>query len=100
MSRGIGGMQRRLLALLREAPAGLSLIELRGAVIGWRQVVNGRGVLRASLRGRWSPAGRDDRALRRALAGLVERGLVDVRHHLPAGWRRARAIYCATREVR
>jgi hypothetical protein len=74
MSRGFGALQRLLLAMLAAAGSGgIALMELRGRVLGWRPCRRGVPVVGRS--GRWSPAG-DDKSLRRAIAGLVRRGLV------------------------
>ena len=89
MSRGIGRLQRQALELLAHAPLALSLLELRGELYGWRPTR--RGVPLAGRSGSWSPIRRDDRRLRRALAGLERRGLIVLEHERPLGWKRSPA---------
>lgn len=93
MSRGTGSLQERIIQeLTRRRYRGLTLLELRGEIYGWRPCR--RGVHRDGSIGHWTPVSHDDHALRRALDGLIRREQVTVvhMHHTPRGHHRRRYV--------
>ncbi len=92
MGRGLGGVQRRLLELIASSGTdGVTVPELRGRLYGWRPSRRGRQL--PERPGRWVPALKDDRAVRRALATLVGRGAIERINERPHGWTRKRPRY-------
>jgi hypothetical protein len=75
MSRALGRLQLGIIGELSKRGArGLTIVELRGEIYGWRPCRT--GIYRDGYDGRWRPVTSEDRTLRRAVAGLVRRGVV------------------------